>query len=203
MKKLQHPHVVRLLEVMDDHLLKEIYLGKHHVFCVVPQFWWPPSGRRSHSTCSAHILRSSCDLNLIHSHTPSLVMEYCSGGEIKWRTSNQKPTLRVSQTRRIIRDVILGLEYRACFTVVLLRIYRRPACSSLPGHHTPRHQTSKPLVVRRPSHGQDWRFRCLTFLHGAADSCGGPSSRYNERGSYTHGRRGPLKVCRHGYVPCS
>ena len=30
MKKLQHPHVVRLLEVMDDHLLKEIYLGKHH-----------------------------------------------------------------------------------------------------------------------------------------------------------------------------
>ncbi len=30
MKKLRHPHVVRLLEVMDDHLLKEIYLGEHH-----------------------------------------------------------------------------------------------------------------------------------------------------------------------------
>ncbi|KAJ3559078.1 hypothetical protein NM688_g563 [Phlebia brevispora] len=65
MKKLRHPHVVRLLEVMDDHLLKEIYL----------------------------------------------VMEYCAGGEIKWRTKNNEPILRVSQTRRIIRDVILGLEY--------------------------------------------------------------------------------------------
>ena len=29
MKKLRHPNVVRLLEVMDDHLLKDIYLGKH------------------------------------------------------------------------------------------------------------------------------------------------------------------------------
>ena len=38
-------------------------------------------------------------------------MEYCGGGEIKWRTTDNKPTLRVSQTRRIIRDVILGLEY--------------------------------------------------------------------------------------------
>ena len=28
MKKLRHPHVVRLLEVIDDHLAKDIYLGK-------------------------------------------------------------------------------------------------------------------------------------------------------------------------------
>lgn len=39
-------------------------------------------------------------------------MEYCGGGEIKWRTKGNEPILRVSQTRRIIRDVILGLEYR-------------------------------------------------------------------------------------------
>ena len=39
-------------------------------------------------------------------------MEYCAGGEIKWRTSNNEPTLRVNQTRRIIRDVINGLQYR-------------------------------------------------------------------------------------------
>jgi hypothetical protein len=39
-------------------------------------------------------------------------MEYCEGGEIKWRTQDFKPVLLLEQTRRIIRDVILGLEYR-------------------------------------------------------------------------------------------
>lgn len=29
MKKLRHPHVVRLLEVLDDHLIKDIYMGEH------------------------------------------------------------------------------------------------------------------------------------------------------------------------------
>lgn len=38
-------------------------------------------------------------------------MEYLAGGEIKWRTPADEPVLRVDQTRRIIRDVILGLEY--------------------------------------------------------------------------------------------
>ena len=38
-------------------------------------------------------------------------MEYLGGGEIKWRTEADEPALRVSQTRRICRDVILGLEY--------------------------------------------------------------------------------------------
>lgn len=41
------------------------------------------------------------------------VMEYLGGGEIKWRTKSDNPLLRVDQTRRICRDVILGLEYRA------------------------------------------------------------------------------------------
>lgn len=40
------------------------------------------------------------------------VMEYLGGGEIKWRTNDGEPVLRVDQTRRICRDVILGLEYR-------------------------------------------------------------------------------------------
>ncbi|KAI0080968.1 kinase-like protein [Panus rudis PR-1116 ss-1] len=65
MKKCRHPHVVRLLEVIDDKLDKSIYM----------------------------------------------VMEYLGGGEIKWRTPDDRPTLRVSQIRRICRDVILGLEY--------------------------------------------------------------------------------------------
>ncbi|OBZ66315.1 Serine/threonine-protein kinase ssp1 [Grifola frondosa] len=65
MKKLCHPHVVRLLEVIDDKLNERIYM----------------------------------------------VMEYLGGGEIKWRTANDEPVLRVEQTRRICRDVILGLEY--------------------------------------------------------------------------------------------
>ncbi|TFK92675.1 kinase-like protein [Polyporus arcularius HHB13444] len=65
MKKLNHPHVVRLLEVIDDPLTDKIYM----------------------------------------------VMEYLGGGEIKWRTKSDNPLLRVDQTRRICRDVILGLEY--------------------------------------------------------------------------------------------
>ncbi|KAL1667407.1 kinase-like domain-containing protein [Schizophyllum commune] len=39
-----------------------------------------------------------------------MVMEYCAGGEVTW-TSNDQPILTVDQTRRIIRDAILGLEY--------------------------------------------------------------------------------------------
>ncbi|OAX42734.1 kinase-like protein [Rhizopogon vinicolor AM-OR11-026] len=41
-----------------------------------------------------------------------MVMEYLSGGEIKWRNEQQnEPVLQVDQCRRICRDVILGLEY--------------------------------------------------------------------------------------------
>jgi hypothetical protein len=41
------------------------------------------------------------------------VMEFLGGGEIKWRDSDSNPVLRVDQSRRICRDVILGLEYRS------------------------------------------------------------------------------------------
>lgn len=43
------------------------------------------------------------------------VMEFLGGGEIKWRDSDSNPVLRVDQSRRICRDVILGLEYRSWF----------------------------------------------------------------------------------------
>ncbi|KAE9398861.1 kinase-like protein [Gymnopus androsaceus JB14] len=40
-----------------------------------------------------------------------MVMEYLGGGEVKYANSNGEPLLRVDQTRRIMRDAILGLEY--------------------------------------------------------------------------------------------
>ena len=40
-------------------------------------------------------------------------MEFLGGGEIKWRDAESNPVLRVDQSRRICRDVILGLEYRS------------------------------------------------------------------------------------------
>lgn len=40
-------------------------------------------------------------------------MEYCSGGPLQWSKDNREPILRLEQTRRIMRDVIVGLEYRA------------------------------------------------------------------------------------------
>ncbi|KAH9978436.1 kinase-like domain-containing protein [Russula vinacea] len=65
MKLCRHPHVVRLVEVIDDKLYQKVYM----------------------------------------------VMEFLGGGEIKWRDSESNPVLRVDQSRRICRDVILGLEY--------------------------------------------------------------------------------------------
>ncbi|KZV94709.1 kinase-like protein [Exidia glandulosa HHB12029] len=40
-----------------------------------------------------------------------MVLEYMEGGEIKWRDNDNNPILTVAQTRRIFRDVVLGLEY--------------------------------------------------------------------------------------------
>ena len=39
-------------------------------------------------------------------------MEYLGGGEIRWKDDYGSPTLRMDQTRRIFRDITLGLEYR-------------------------------------------------------------------------------------------
>ncbi len=38
-------------------------------------------------------------------------MEYLCGGQIQWEYQG-KPTLTIEQSRRIVRDVVLGLEYR-------------------------------------------------------------------------------------------
>lgn len=65
MKKLRHPHVIRLYEVIDDRMKEKIYM----------------------------------------------VMEYLGGGEVKWRDDKNRPVLTISQTRRILRDAVLGLEY--------------------------------------------------------------------------------------------
>jgi hypothetical protein len=40
------------------------------------------------------------------------VMEYMGGGEVRWRDHDDRPLLTVAQTKRIFRDVVLGLEYR-------------------------------------------------------------------------------------------
>lgn len=41
----------------------------------------------------------------------TLVMEYLSGGPVEWTNANDQPILLLKQTRRILRDVILGLDY--------------------------------------------------------------------------------------------
>ncbi|WFC99748.1 non-specific serine/threonine protein kinase [Malassezia yamatoensis] len=40
-----------------------------------------------------------------------MVLEYMDHGEIYWHDSENRPMLTVEQTREIIRDVVLGLEY--------------------------------------------------------------------------------------------
>ena len=81
MKKLRHPHVVRLYEVIDDRMREKIYMG------------------------AFSFLSLKC---LAEENT---VMEYLGGGEVKWRDDKYNPVLTVQQTRRIMRDAVLGLEY--------------------------------------------------------------------------------------------
>jgi [calcium/calmodulin-dependent protein kinase] kinase len=93
MKKLRHPHVVRLYEVIDDHLQSKIYMSESHAVAAF-------------SNATRHVLsQHRTDLRVT-------VMEYLGGGEVKWRNDDYEPVLSVSQTRRIIRDAVLGLEYR-------------------------------------------------------------------------------------------
>lgn len=40
-----------------------------------------------------------------------LVLEYMAGGEVIWKDARNFPTLTVAETRSIMRDVVLGLEY--------------------------------------------------------------------------------------------
>lgn len=40
------------------------------------------------------------------------VMEHLAGGPIQWQSGREGPLLTLSQTRRIMRDVINGLQYR-------------------------------------------------------------------------------------------
>jgi serine/threonine protein kinase len=40
-----------------------------------------------------------------------MILEYCEMGEVKWKTEDG-PALNLSETRRIFRETLLGLEYR-------------------------------------------------------------------------------------------
>ncbi|TFK36664.1 kinase-like domain-containing protein [Crucibulum laeve] len=40
-----------------------------------------------------------------------MIMEYLGGGEVLWRNEKDEPVIIVAQTRRIMRDAILGLDY--------------------------------------------------------------------------------------------
>lgn len=39
-------------------------------------------------------------------------MEHLSGGPVQWTNEDHEPTLTLMQTRRVIRDVIVGLGFR-------------------------------------------------------------------------------------------
>ena len=49
---------------------------------------------------------------LLESKLRTLVMEYIAGGIVEWSDTDHSPLLTLAQTRRVMRDVILGLEYR-------------------------------------------------------------------------------------------
>lgn len=122
MKKCRHPHVVRLLEVINDPTQDKIHLGK---------VW-------------RYFTAEYTGLTFF-----IIVMEYQAGGEVKWQNPNHTPCLTVVQTRRILRDVILGVEYRQCFS--LRATTANIHISTLPGHHPPRYQASQSSLVLQPA----------------------------------------------------
>ena len=64
-KKVNHPNVVRMKEIIDDPDSSKLFM----------------------------------------------IMEYCEGGEVRWRTGEGRPALTLEKTRSIFRDTLLGLEY--------------------------------------------------------------------------------------------
>ncbi|KAF8161179.1 other/CAMKK/ELM protein kinase [Crassisporium funariophilum] len=40
-----------------------------------------------------------------------MIMEYLAGGPVEWCNADHRPILKLQQTRRILRDTILGMEY--------------------------------------------------------------------------------------------
>lgn len=54
-------------------------------------------------------------------------MEYIAGGTVEWADADHLPLLTLSQTRRVVRDVILGLEFReASLICTIPRANMRP-----------------------------------------------------------------------------
>ena len=129
MKKCHHPHVVQLVEVIDDLLSEKIYMGAF-LFLSTRNHHTTPTTRHIRHILSLHFPFLHLSFHfppfvLTHLRARVLfiaVMEYLSGGEIKWRTPSEEPALRVDQTRRICRDVILGLQYRTYLHVISPRV---------------------------------------------------------------------------------
>ena len=96
---------MRLLEVIDDKLYQKVYMGQF-----VPILLPPPL---THHSLSLYCVSTLLVGSLCQVADSITVMEFLGGGEIKWRDSKSNPILRVDQSRRICRDVILGLEYRS------------------------------------------------------------------------------------------
>jgi serine/threonine protein kinase len=41
-----------------------------------------------------------------------MILEYCDGGELRWKDQFGEPALSLDETRKIFRDTLLGLAYR-------------------------------------------------------------------------------------------
>jgi serine/threonine protein kinase len=111
MKKCRHPHVVRLYEVIDDRMKDKIYMGQS-IISPPSRLLWVNIGWHRHWVLPRPVATIFLWATFGTYCTFRSVMEYLEGGEVNWRNQNDEPILKVEQTRRIIRDAVLGLEYR-------------------------------------------------------------------------------------------
>jgi [calcium/calmodulin-dependent protein kinase] kinase len=100
MKRLDHPNIVRLKEVIDDPKSKKVFMGGFEptiFYCGAPSLPWSTS----RLIADTHIfVGPSC-----------IVLEFMAGGQVVWQDENRRPTMTVDEARRTFRDVLLGLEY--------------------------------------------------------------------------------------------
>jgi len=48
-----------------------------------------------------------------------MALEYTESGEIEWRDDQEQPVMTVDEARRIFRDIVNGLDYRAYFAAAM------------------------------------------------------------------------------------
>jgi len=161
MKKLDHPNVIRLYEVLDSEESPSLFMGT----C---------APRRGSLCCRGELTQARKRLVRPRWILRSTVMELAVNGPVmKLHATEPVPPLPLPQALSNFRQLVLGLEYRmyrllqrlfSAYAVLTRRCCERPLCvgctrSARPGHRPPRPQARELAGQQRwaAAHHRLWR----------------------------------------------